>query len=73
MISITLGSTIEVVCGLTSDLLPDFDVEKPFVVKGNRDSIRGFKSKPVIRAVNASTIGRIGGTVADTAAIAVVH
>ena len=56
--------------GLTSDLLLDFDVEKSFILKGNRDSIGGFLFKPVIRAVNASTVGRISGTVADTVAVA---
>ena len=65
-----VSPAIEVVSGLTSDLLLDFDVEKSFVLKGNRDSIGGFIFKPVIRATNASTVGRISGNVADTAASA---
>ncbi|MCH8024867.1 MAG: DUF4382 domain-containing protein [Candidatus Marinimicrobia bacterium] len=65
-----VSPAIEVVSGLTSDLLLDFDVEKSFVLQGNRDSIGGFIFKPVIRATNASTVGRISGTVADTAAVA---
>ncbi len=65
-----VSPAIEVVSGLTSDLLLDFDVEKSFVLKGNRDSIGGFIFNPVIRAANASTVGRISGAVADTAAVA---
>ncbi len=70
-IKLFVSPAIEVVSGLTSNLLLDFDVEKSFVVKGNRNSIGGFNFKPVIRAINASTVGRISGTVTDTAAVAV--
>ncbi len=65
-----VSPAIEVVNGLTSDLLLDFDVEKSFVLKGNRDSIGGFNFKPVIRATNVSTVGSISGNVTDTAAVA---
>ena len=65
-----VSPAIEVVSGLTSDLLLDFDVEKSFVAKGGRNNLTGFIFKPVIRAVNASTVGRISGSVTDTAAVA---
>jgi hypothetical protein len=54
--------------GLTSELILDFDLEKSFVMRGNLNSpagINGFIFKPVIRAVNNSTAGRIAGLVTD--------
>lgn len=54
--------------GLTSELLLDFDVSKSFVLKGNINSpagIKGFNFKPVIKASNLSTSGRIIGVVND--------
>jgi hypothetical protein len=61
--------SIEVVSGLTSELLLDFDLGKSFVVKGNPKTpagIKGFNFKPVIRAVNRTSTGRITGVVSDT-------
>lgn len=55
--------------GLTTELLLDFDLSRSFVVRGNFESphgINGFIFKPVIRAVNNSTAGRITGMVTDT-------
>ena len=69
-IKLFVSPAIEVVNGLTSDLLLDFDVEKSFVTKGGRDNITGFNFKPVIRAANVSTVGRLSGSVADTSAVA---
>lgn len=69
-VKLFVSPAIEVVSGLTADLLLDFDVEKSYVLQGNRDSIGGFIFKPVIRATNASTVGRISGTVTDSAAVA---
>lgn len=54
--------------GLTSELLLDFDLSRSFVMRGNMDSpagIKGFTFKPVIRAVNNSTAGRLEGKVTD--------
>ncbi len=69
-IKLFVSPALEVVSGLTSDLLLDFDVEKSFVANGGRDNITGFNFKPVRRAANGSTVGRISGSVADTAALA---
>ena len=58
--------------GLTSELLLDFDLSRSFLMKGNMDSpagIKGFTFKPVIRAVNNSTAGRLEGSVTDTAKV----
>jgi hypothetical protein len=54
--------------GLTSELLLDFDLSRSFVMRGNMNSpagIKGFIFKPVIRAVNNSTAGRLEGKVTD--------
>lgn len=54
--------------GLTSELLLDFDLSGSFLMKGNMDTpagIKGFTFKPVIRAVNNSTAGRLEGKVTD--------
>jgi hypothetical protein len=54
--------------GLTSELLLDFDLSRSFVMQGNMNSpagIKGFHFKPVIRAVNNSTAGRLEGKVTD--------
>ncbi len=68
-IKIFIKPNIQVQGGLTAELILDFDVNKSFVALGNINSsggIEGFHFKPVIRAVNSSTAGRIGGTVSDT-------
>jgi hypothetical protein len=54
--------------GLTTELLLDFDLSKSFVMRGNMESpagINGFIFKPVIRAVNNTSAGRIEGLVTD--------
>jgi hypothetical protein len=61
--------------GLTSELLLDFDLSRSFLMKGNMDSpagIKGFIFKPVIRAVNNSTAGRLEGSVTDTAKVKII-
>ena len=68
-IKIFIKPSIQVQGGLTAELILDFDVNKSFVALGNFNSsggIEGFHFKPVIRAVNSSTAGRIVGTVSDT-------
>jgi len=68
-IKVFIKPSIQVQGGLTSELILDFDVNKSFVALGNFNSsggIEGFHFKPVVRAVNSSTAGRIVGTVSDT-------
>ena len=65
---ITPSLTIE--GGLTSELLLDFDLARSFVIRGNMShsaGVNGFIFKPVIKAINNSTAGRIEGIVTDTA------
>lgn len=73
-IKVFIDPALQVEGGLTSELLLDFDVSQSFVLKGNPDSpagIKGFNFKPVIRAVNKTTAGRIEGIVKDTSSNAV--
>lgn len=68
-IKIFMDPSIEVVGGLTSELLLDFDVSKSFVMQGNMDSpagIKGFLFTPSIKASNLSSTGSLTGTVSDT-------
>lgn len=70
-IKIFVAPAIEVAGGLSAELLLDFDISKSFVVQGNMDTpagINGFIFKPVLRAVNTTTAGRVQGHVADTTA-----
>jgi len=65
-IKIFMEPALEVVGGLTTDVLLDFSVEKSFILKGNYKTpagIKGFNFKPVIRAVNMTTTGTIEGVV----------
>jgi len=58
--------------GLTSELLLDFNLGRSFVMLGNLEhhmGVTGFIFKPVIRAVNYSTTGRIEGIVKDNSDI----
>ena len=55
--------------GLTSELLLDFDLSRSFVMLGDlrhHMGVTGFIFKPVIRAINTSTAGRVEGIVSDT-------
>ncbi len=68
-IKIFIKPGIEIDGGLTSELLIDFDLSRSFIMQGNMNrpsGIKGFIFKPVIRAVNVSTAGRIEGIVSDT-------
>ncbi|HKL37993.1 MAG TPA: DUF4382 domain-containing protein, partial [Bacteroidales bacterium] len=68
-IKVFIDPELQVEGGLTSELLLDFDVSKSFVMKGNLNTpagVKGFNFKPVIRAVNETTAGRIDGMVTDT-------
>jgi hypothetical protein len=69
-IKIFIDPALEVRGNLTAELLLDINLENSFVLKGNMNTpagIKGFNFKPVIRAVNNTTAGRIEGTVRDTA------
>lgn len=71
-IKIFIRPALTVADGLTSELLLDFDLSRSFLLQGNPFTpagIRGFIFKPVIRAVNNSTAGRIEGVVTDTALV----
>jgi hypothetical protein len=73
-IKVFIDPEIQVEGGLTSELLLDFDVSQSFVMKGNLNTpagVKGFNFKPVIRAVNETTAGRINGMVTDTADTAI--
>lgn len=71
-IKIFVKPDFSVTGGLTTELLLDFDLSRSFQMIGsfnNPRGINGFHFKPVIRAVNNSTAGRIIGTVADTSLV----
>jgi hypothetical protein len=71
-IKVFIEPALNVEGGLTSELLLDFDLSRSFVMRGNLNKpsdFKGFIFKPVIRAVNATTAGRIAGMVTDTAKI----
>ncbi len=73
-IKIFIDPAIEVAGGLTAELLLDFNVGKSFVVQGNPNTpagIKGFIFKPVIKASNLSTAGRLTGFVTDTSSVAI--
>jgi hypothetical protein len=68
-IKMFVNPEIEVVSGISADLLLDFDLSRSFAVKGNPNTpaeINGFNFKPVIRAINNTSAGTIAGVVADT-------
>jgi hypothetical protein len=68
-LKIFIKPAIQIQGGLTSELLLDYDIAKSFNTQGNSKSksgIKGFHFKPVIRACNLSTSGRIIGMVTDT-------
>jgi hypothetical protein len=62
-IKVFIEPSLNVVGGLSSDLLLDFDLSKSFVARGNIDGpgFNGFLFKPVIRASNTSTAGTLSG------------
>lgn len=66
-IKIHINPALEVAEGLTSELLLDIDLSRSFVLRGNMTNNNGFIFKPVIRAANMTTAGRLEGMVTDTA------
>lgn len=68
-LKIQIAPALEVVSGLTSQVLLDFDVSKSFVIQGNikvNKGISGFIFKPVVRAVCQQISVNISGTVLDS-------
>jgi hypothetical protein len=70
-IKLHISPSVIVSGGLTSELLIDFDLSRSFVLRGNINNNNGFIFKPVIRATNLTTAGRIEGMVEDTAGVKV--
>jgi len=68
-IKLFINPVLQVEGGLTSELLLDFNLSRSFVMRGNLNTAikNGFIFKPVIRASNLSSTGRIEGVVSDTA------
>jgi hypothetical protein len=67
-IKIFIDPAVNVVGGLSTELLLDFSVENSFLLQGNMNTpagIKGFHFKPVIRAANISTTGSVEGVVVD--------
>lgn len=65
-IKINIHPFLQIAGGTTNEILLDFDLEKSFVMRGNRNNINGFNFKPVIRAVNNSDAATIFGNVKNT-------
>jgi len=75
-IKIFIRPALVVEGGLTSELLLDFDLSRSFLMLGNLHhhmGVNGFIFKPVIRAVNNSSAGRIQGFVTDTSKVKIVN
>lgn len=70
-IKIFISPALNVSGGLTEELLLDVDLSRSFVLRGNMNHNNGFIFKPVIRAANMTTSGRIEGMVKDTAKVKV--
>ena len=65
-VKVFIKPALNIISGLSSDLLLDFDVSRSFVVRGNIkrvEGINGFIFKPVIKASNMSTAGTLAGNV----------
>lgn len=63
-IKLFISPAIHVEGGISGELVLDFDLSKSFVMRGV-NAHNGFIFKPVIRAANNSTTGRIEGIVTD--------
>ncbi|MCI0522840.1 MAG: DUF4382 domain-containing protein [Bacteroidales bacterium] len=70
-IKIFISPALSVSGGLTEELLLDVDLSRSFILRGNMNHNNGFIFKPVIRAANMTTAGRIEGMVKDTAKVKV--
>ncbi len=63
-IKVFVSPAVHVEGGISAELLLDFDLSQSFVMRGH-NAQNGFIFKPVIRAANNSTAGRIEGNVTD--------
>jgi len=70
-IKVHVSPFIEVSDRLTAELLLDIDLSRSFVLRGNMRTNNGFIFKPVVRAANISTAGRLQGMVTDTSGVKV--
>ncbi len=66
-IKVFIDPVIHVEGGISAELILDFDLSRSFVMRGH-NAQNGFIFKPVIRAVNNSTAGRVEGVVTDNSA-----
>lgn len=71
-LKVFIDPSVEVAGGISADLLLDFDLSRSFVAKG-ANILNGFNFKPVIKAVNMSTVGRIEGTVSNAEEVALAN
>ena len=68
-IKVFMEPALQVVGGLTSEIVLDFDLDRSFVLKGNMNTpagIKGFNFKPVIKAINNTTHGTVAGHVINS-------
>lgn len=72
-IKIHVDPFIEVSDRLTAELLLDIDLSRSFILRGNMRNNNGFIFKPVVRAANLSTAGRIQGMVTDTSGVKIIE
>lgn len=63
-IKVSIDPVIHVEGGISAELILDFDLAKSFVMRGH-NARNGFIFKPVIKAVNNSTQGRVEGVITD--------
>lgn len=63
-IKVFINPAIHVEGGISAELILDFDLSKSFVMRGH-NAHNGFIFKPIIRAANNSTAGRVEGRVTD--------
>lgn len=63
-IKVFIDPVIHVEGGISAELILDFDLAKSFVMRGH-NARNGFIFKPVIKAVNNSTQGRVEGMITD--------
>lgn len=63
-IKVFINPVIHIEGGISAELLLDFELSRSFVMRGH-DARNGFIYKPVLRAVNNSSAGRIEGVITD--------
>ncbi len=65
-----LNGNFDVVAGSTYELILDFDASKSIVTTGPPTNPNGYKMQPVIRVIEKSMTGSIGGKVSATPVVA---